>query len=257
MNWHEWFASVEDVAVVGLLASAALVLLARPGRFPVRRQALTPLLRGERGAAYSLSLVMVLPFFMLVLALIVEVTLTMLVKIGTLYAAYAAARAALVWLPAEVPLQRRDEMIQLAAAQALTPFASAKPHHLAPTGRAGRVGEAGDQAFYAAFERYDNGRAPLEYLARKRQFALAATQVKVEVINSPRDPRLAFAVARVTVTYEKPIDLPIIGIVLGRRASWAGAQFFSRRIESTVQLPIEGPRSRSQTLGIRYDSWNY
>ena len=62
-----------------------------------RRSGLVRFLRDEEGAAYSLSFVMVIPIFALMICLIIEGALIMTAKLGTVYAAFAAARTASVW----------------------------------------------------------------------------------------------------------------------------------------------------------------
>ena len=51
----------------------------------------------EDGAAYTLSYVMVIPVYALLICLIIESVLMLTAKLGTVYAAYAAARTASVW----------------------------------------------------------------------------------------------------------------------------------------------------------------
>ncbi len=51
----------------------------------------------EDGAAYTLSYVMVIPVYALLICLIIESVLMMTAKLGTVYAAFAAARTASVW----------------------------------------------------------------------------------------------------------------------------------------------------------------
>lgn len=212
------------------------------------------LLFGEEGAAYTMSVAIVIPFYVLMIATIIELSLVMVVKLGTLNAAYAAARAASVWQPAEIDPQLRERMVHLAASQALAPFASSKELHLEPTGRLSEVGNDEDDAFREAFLRFSDGFADGAYMPRKRQYALAATEVEMEFIK-PDVP--SEAAVKVTVTYQKPIDLPVIGHLLGRRASWPNSYFFTLPVVSTAAMQLEIPKSTSRTLGIRYDSWEY
>ncbi len=84
------------------LAQALLiagVLLFR-GHFSPSRVAL--LWRDERGSVQSLSFVLTLPFLVLVILFIVQVAQLMVATIVVHYGAFAAARAALVWIPANV-----------------------------------------------------------------------------------------------------------------------------------------------------------
>jgi hypothetical protein len=174
------------------------------------------------------------------------------------YAAYAAARSAIVWLPTDASEAVKQERIHLAAAQALAPYASGDPLHVAAVNRSAYVGDEADQNWFQAYERYSAGRAPSGLLHRKRQYALGATKVtyvKVGPIPSDVEQR-GTRPLQVTVTYEKPIVTPLMGLVFGHRAPFAGAGFYSRTIEATAVLHLEGPKSATRTLGIRYDSWN-
>lgn len=83
-------------------AGAVLWLLVclNGGRFELRR--VIRLHRDQAGAVQSLSLVLTLPLFVLVLFFIVQVSQLMIGTIVVHYAAYAAARAAIVWIPARL-----------------------------------------------------------------------------------------------------------------------------------------------------------
>ena len=56
----------------------------------------------EGGAAQSLSFVLTLPFFVMVMLFIVQVSQLMIGTVVVHYAAFAAARSAIVWMPAAV-----------------------------------------------------------------------------------------------------------------------------------------------------------
>jgi hypothetical protein len=58
--------------------------------------------RCEKGAVQSLSFVLTLPLFIVICMFIVQVSQLMIGVMVVHYAAYAAARAAVVWIPAEV-----------------------------------------------------------------------------------------------------------------------------------------------------------
>lgn len=60
--------------------------------------------QGEEGAVQSLSLVLTLPVFLMLVLFIVQITQIMVGIMMVNYAAFAAARAASVWLPAEVSM---------------------------------------------------------------------------------------------------------------------------------------------------------
>lgn len=77
-----------------------LVVRLNESRFRLRR--LVFLHRNEVGSAQSLSFVLTLPIFVVVLLFIVQVSQVMIGTIMVHYAAFAAARAAVVWIPAGI-----------------------------------------------------------------------------------------------------------------------------------------------------------
>ncbi len=93
--WWPWF---------GLLAGSSLLVLVvvrlAGARFEPRR--LFALHRDQAGAVQSLSFVLTLPLFVMLMLFIVQVSQLMIAGVVVQYAAYAAARAAIVWIPAEL-----------------------------------------------------------------------------------------------------------------------------------------------------------
>ena len=77
----------------------------------------------EEGAAYTLSYVMVIPVYALLICLIIETVLMLTAKLGTVYAAYAAVRTASVW-SSHTTWEKAKEKAERAAFQSMTPFAS-------------------------------------------------------------------------------------------------------------------------------------
>jgi hypothetical protein len=85
-----------------LLASVAvLYLLARASRARFEWCRLLRLHADQHGSAQTLSFVLTLPIFIWVLMFIVQVSQLMIGQVVVHYAAYAAARAASVWIPAD------------------------------------------------------------------------------------------------------------------------------------------------------------
>ncbi|MDA0284207.1 MAG: hypothetical protein O3B86_12725, partial [Planctomycetota bacterium] len=68
--------------------------------FEVRR--LRTLHRSQKGAVQSLSFVLTLPLFIMIVMFIVQVSQLMIGIMGVHYATFAAARAAIVWTPARI-----------------------------------------------------------------------------------------------------------------------------------------------------------
>lgn len=90
-----WFA-----ALIVLAALVQLVIWVNRGHWNWRR--LRALHGDEIGSVQSLSFVLTLPFFVMVIMLIVQVSQLMIATVVVHYAAYAAARSAVVWIPARL-----------------------------------------------------------------------------------------------------------------------------------------------------------
>ncbi|MFW6171186.1 MAG: TadE/TadG family type IV pilus assembly protein [Planctomycetota bacterium] len=88
------------VAIIVLLVCQALVLRFNSGRPRVAQ--LWHLHRDQRGAVQSLSFVLTLPVFMVIMMFIVQLALVTMGRISVEYSAFAAARSASVWFPANV-----------------------------------------------------------------------------------------------------------------------------------------------------------
>lgn len=200
----------------------------------------------ESGAAYSLPLVLTVPIYALMLSTVVEVTLVLGCRIGVQYAAYAAARAATVWVPAEILEAERMGMIHLAAANAMTPFASGHSQHVTPhQGNLVANGSTADDLI-EAYKSYSSGAAPEEYLRRKWRYAAVATGISLEIESDEYD-----SPATVAVTYEVPMNVPLVGRFLGHAAPW-GANYNTYKLTARATLGLERPKSEEQTLGIAY-----
>lgn len=89
-------------AIVLIVAFGLLHLTIRLSRASWNWRRIKTLHRCEEGGVQSLSLVLTLPFFIAIISLIVQVSQFMIGMIGVHYAAYAGARTAVVWLPADV-----------------------------------------------------------------------------------------------------------------------------------------------------------
>jgi Flp pilus assembly protein TadG len=90
-----WF-----LLLVGLVVALRLLLAVSGARWRARR--LISLHQDEAGAVQSLSFVLTLPIFIMVLMLIVQASQLMIGQMVVEYASVAAARAAIVWIPAGV-----------------------------------------------------------------------------------------------------------------------------------------------------------
>ncbi|NLS97905.1 MAG: hypothetical protein GXX96_37680 [Planctomycetaceae bacterium] len=233
-----WIALAACLLSLGLLVFLSI----RTNR---RYRSLRRLGREESGAGYSIAMVITMPIYAVLICMIVECTLLLQVKIGTTYAAYAAARSAAVWYPAEISQTKIDAKVKTAAVHALTPFASSRSVHLQAIA-AGNGSDVPDRdELYAAYAAYCGGPISSSCLADK--FAYAWHSVDVAVSESTPG---ANANLTVTVTYKMPFHTAI-GYSLGGHASSCGLCL--REIRTTVTLQKEGVKSPTQKLGINYD----
>jgi hypothetical protein len=85
------------------VALAAAWLLARVSRARLRTNRLWGLHHDQGGSAQSLSFVLTLPLFVMIMLFIIQVSQLMIATVVVHYAAFAAARSAVVWIPAALP----------------------------------------------------------------------------------------------------------------------------------------------------------
>jgi hypothetical protein len=94
-----------------LAGFAGLWLLARVNGARLELGRLRSLHRSEEGGIQTLSFVLTLPIFMMIVLFIVQVSQLMIGIVVVHYAAFAAARAASVWLPAHIPLNEPANIV--------------------------------------------------------------------------------------------------------------------------------------------------
>ncbi|MEM9409532.1 MAG: TadE family protein [Planctomycetota bacterium] len=199
------------------------------------RKSIIDLIDQEDGGAYTLSYVMVTPFLMLFTCLVVETTLVMNAKVGTVYAAYSGARTAVVWSSADDNWSDTENRIELAAKQSFVPFASGMGNeHEAPDHVAQYLES------HASFVK--NGETE-SYLRNK--FANAANRLKVTVDGPPTSHDSDITV---TVEYRFQFNIPGIGKLIGQKD---GVNYFFP-LTSTATLQNEGPKNEHQDIGIGY-----
>jgi Flp pilus assembly protein TadG len=254
----DYFRSVEAVWLIWLLALAGLALLTRALLKRISLGWIHGLFRDEDGAAYSLAYVMTVPIYIILICLVVETTSLLIVKIGTMYAAYAAARSRIVWdqiVPASA-----DERMQLAGKQAMVPFASSNPLNRISSSAPG----GNDTAYMAAYQKYANGVPPKQpssaFWSNRYQYAWAATNVQLLRVDNQTDPTTGAVTPMyvVQVDHDAPLTVPLIGKILGDRKVGA---YWVRRITSKIELSAElmqrigdpqADNPASRPLGINY-----
>lgn len=276
--WRDYFTSVGDVWLLWAVCLVAMVFLVRRAYRGRNWAGAAAFAADERGASYALSYVLTFPFYLILMCLIIQATLILMVKMGTVYAAHAAARTAIVWRPS-LPERTTDETDQVrydytikkaqrAAALGMTPFASGTREHRDGMWKLGRIPAKGvliDAPLYLRMyqrnARHNTGQSDADqymlqrlgpnelaktlYVINKFLFASAATSVEFEqekLVPWNED-------FQVTVTYTMPMQIPAVGRLFGNRY----AAFYARDISTSVTLPSEAPETESSRLNIPYD----
>jgi hypothetical protein len=210
----------------------------------------------EEGASYMLSYVMVLPFYLLFVCLVVEASFLLVAKIGTLYAAHAAARSAVVWQwaqPEDLRLTRTSQAVYTAMAP-FSPSARRYFDRPLPPGAlqqaaewvaAYRMAAAAANAQAGPRRPYLRAEEPPQQLMQHYLVASVRTTCKLEIDRSRPDGNI-----RCTVTYRAPLYIPGSARILDPDGKWP----YEYPITSTATLPVEGPRTPQGTLGIDYQS---
>ena len=243
---YELIRSVELVWLVWLASALGLVWSSRRMRGQPLRAGIRALVRDEEGAAYSLSYVLTFPIYLLLVCAIVQSSTILVVKMGTVYASFAAARSAAVWLSAE-PASAAEGQVRRAAVHAMVPFASSNSAHLKRLGASGG-GVAQARQYHNAYLKYsENGPAPEKYTSAKFRCAEAATTATW----TPGKPRENEDVT-LTLTYRMPLSIPWFARLVGHDDG-------IYPIETQVTLQNEGPKGADRhpsgrPLGIDYHS---
>jgi Flp pilus assembly protein TadG len=201
------------------------------------RPSLRRLAIDEHGAAYTISYVMVIPLLMWLFCMIIECAIIFNTKLGTVYAAYAAARTASVWFSATNP-ENALAKAQFAGVKAMTPFSSG----MRPGATVTQSNDA--TAYLNAYHAYSTKTIKDDYVLKKFTYAQQHVQVKVD-----GPPASALENIKVTLTYEYPFIIPGVGRLLGKQG--ADKKYYYP-ISTTVEVPNEAPQEGRKTIGIGY-----
>lgn len=136
------FGLVEGMEGVWAVAAGSLLVvlsgLVRAVRHAVRspRRPVLALVSDDAGLSYTLSYVLAIPVYLFFLLIAYEATWLLIAKAGTMYAAHAGARSAVVWDTAIPPGSEggadrvRRQRIAQAVATAMAPFATTDRRHV-------------------------------------------------------------------------------------------------------------------------------
>jgi hypothetical protein len=279
--------SVTDIWIIWACCLATMVVFVYRSVARYGWPNLRHFLDDERGASYALPYVLTFPVVMLIFCLIVQTTLILLVKMGTMYAAYASARAAIVWRSSDPEDEAKGaEAARFyagrAAALAMTPFSSGYDEHLEQiypgvalraiqnnrlpvaglstvaldqlldvyTGMYTRMGsDATEPAGHSGIIDQPNRLANREYVQNKLLFAALATDVEFSSDIKPWNEDV-----EVKVKYLMPLHIPGVARILANQTGGPlfNPQYFAREITTTVKLPSEAPKTDNHLLGIPY-----
>lgn len=198
----------------------------------------------EVGAAYTLSFVMVMPIYALLMCLIIETALMMTAKLGTVYASFAAARSATVW-SSSTSWESTEKKAKLAAVKSMIPFASGT-QSLFSSVPTSSTAYRDLPKFMLANEAYAEKPAARKYLMAKYGYAYRNVDVKIDRPTSGSNVPIT-----VTVTYRFPFNVPGIGRLIGER----GVDGYYFTITSKATIPSEDPRDNRKTIGIGYGTF--
>ncbi|MEZ6086503.1 MAG: hypothetical protein R3C05_00400 [Pirellulaceae bacterium] len=273
--------SVEFVWIVWLVSVTILLFVSRFAIQKMRWRSVAEFVRDEEGASYAIPFVLTLPFLLLIFCCALQGTLVLLVKFGTVHAAFASARAAVVWQGADPRVRGNlndgsDKKVEFyadrAAVMAMTPFASGVQEHYErvrftsfPTSGGFNAMTFGSRYYDRTYERLagqvtsgsnvspiikageEDRLASESYVYRKLRFA--ATMTKASVSNN----RARYnAPVEVSVTYRMPLHIPMAGAIFDNGWGYARHRLYTRRITTTVTLPSEMAQTVHGRLEIPY-----
>ena len=241
----QWIHGVEWIWLIWLAGLVVVLQMTWRTLRCWRRPRWAELARGEEGLSYSLSYMLVFPLYLLFVCMVFETSLLLVAKIGTVYAAHAGARSAVVWSSAK-PESKRNARIYQSVWTAMTPFVTGNPSwtRVPPVA----LSELGNQSgeYVGAYQVYQRGsndpnaNAPLPTLGSR--FLTAASRTIYVADDNAQTGDLTL-----TVTYRAPLHIPGAASILAR-----GATLNEYEIKSSATLPSEAPANDSRTLGIDY-----
>ena len=279
--------SVLDVWIVWAASLAIMSAVLFRGFSGFRWGTLHRFAADEEGAAYTLPYVLTLPIMMLLFCLIIQATLILLVKIGTINAAYAASRSVIVWQSSDpedaskgsekrAVLRRTcrstgddSVRVRLSASPDTYLFRSLRSVFTTPgisRPRACRFGGSRDYSVctqvpisvmqesgtepvgHSPIIRSPSALAKTDYVRNKLLFAGLSTSLEF----SESAPSWN-ADTEVTVKYLMPMHIP------GAARAFANGgltslfpEYFARELVTTVSLPSEAPETDNGRLGVPY-----
>ena len=258
--WMEFTRSIEHLLLIWGGCVCLVIWFTWKGGRVVRQRSLFCMHKNEEGAAYSLSFLMVFPFYVLLIAIIFETTFVFLAKMGTMHSSYAAARAAAVYTTVNFQKERQGQPIppiamsfaKKAAVQSMTPYARG----IFQDDQFLDKDLPAAQTYLKAFHEYlsmNNKTCRLNDSYLKKKYAYAYYAVSVSAILAPGSgSNMWDKELEVTLTYKSPAFLPYIGKLLGAKKSTTGDQLYYYELITKSSIANECPKNETGHLGIRY-----
>lgn len=239
---HIWFIWFVSLVITGVMTVQALHQLNWRSFLYMHRE--------EDGAAYSLAYIMTFPIYVMFVCLVVETTLILIVKIGTVYGAYACARSYVVFHSLDSGLAQ--DRFHQAAVMAMAPFGSSNKRHLDGNSSgtaANRANDyvAGAQAFFQ--------NQPINLARIRNKYLYANQATAVTAIKTGNQPQ---GVVEITLRYQTPLHVPGVTRFLGKRSPRGGG-YYIIEMETKASLPDEAPNNEHfqpgpTSMGILYEA---
>ena len=198
--------------------------------------------REEAGLSYTLAFVLTVPLYLMICSLFFEVTLLLLAKLGTMYAAYAGARSAVVWESIS-PASLRSVRVRQAVVSALAPFAIQARNPGSPVGVSSDEDQQFADDYVIALEQFSETVIRREKIRQHVLDVAGKTSVSIDISRYR-----AGADVIVTVEFRATFLTPVIARLLDPDQTFP----YEYPIKSRTTLNLERPVSEDGRLGIDY-----
>lgn len=199
-------------------------------------------LRGEQGVSYTLSFVITMPVYALILVTIAETTMLVLAKVGTVYAAYAGSRSLVVWETMQ-PSNLRDDRVRQAVVTALSPFVISSNASGSENGTPPGNAQKHAESYVDQLEEFSGETVRREKLINHVKNVSARTTITPQIPNRRHGEE-----AWVDVEFRAPLFTPGAARLLDPDRKYP----YEYPIKSSVRMTLECPETPDQKLGIDY-----
>ena len=236
-----------------LFVASAIVAGSRGSKHA--KEAIKKLPRDEEGIAYALSVIMLLPLYVLLMCATMELCFLVTARLGVERASFAAARACAVRCAVDRPSDRSGsdpltkdgrDAAQKALVEALMPFASGLDVYKTPSDANAA------NAYVKAYKSYLASQGATQTVKDSYLLARWASAEKRSSVAFKTAPiggtggRPCDMAVTATVTYDAPFHFPLVGRLLGGKSK-NGAVVYT--MQATATLPVDAPRNNTGFLG--------